>query len=197
MNTADYFNRMAEKWDDMFRVDPGVINHILDKADIKPDNIILDCGTGTGTLLPYYAERLTGNGWVDAYDISTGMLNKAHEKYASTGKARFILGDIERDTLFGAYDRIVMFCMLPHLNDPVATVAKLVDNNLMPDGKLLIAFSCSKEKINSCHRDITGMLRSHFLDSAEELATRLRESGLTTDYTEDNDSCYIIRITNL
>lgn len=196
MNTADYFNRMAEKWDDMFRVDPGVINHILDKAEIKPDNIILDCGTGTGILLPYYAERLTGNGWVDAYDISTGMLNKAHEKYASTGKARFILGDIERDTLFGAYDRIVMFCMLPHLNDPVATVAKLVGNNLMPDGKLLIAFSCSKEKINSCHRDITGMLRSHFLDSAEELATRLRESGLTTDYTEDNDSCYIIRITN-
>lgn len=196
MNTADYFNRMAEKWDDMFRVDPRVINHILDKAEIKPDNIILDCGTGTGILLPYYAERLTGNGWVDAYDISTGMLNKAHEKYASAGKARFILGDIERDTLFGAYDRIVMFCMLPHLNDPVATVAKLVDNNLMPDGKLLIAFSCSKEKINSCHRDITGMLRSHFLDSAEELATRLRETGLTTDYTEDNDSCYIIRITN-
>ena len=152
MNTADYFNRMAEKWDDMFRVDPGVINHILDKAEIKPDNIILDCGTGTGILLPYYAERLTGNGWVDAYDISTGMLNKAHEKYASTGKARFILGDVERDTLFGAYDRIVMFCMLPHLNDPVATVAKLVDNNLMPDGKLLIAFSWTVSMKRLCLR---------------------------------------------
>lgn len=79
MNTADYFNRMAEKWDTMFKTDTGVINHILDKADIEPDNIILDCGTGTGILIPYYAEQLTGSGWVDAYDISTGMLNKAHE----------------------------------------------------------------------------------------------------------------------
>mgnify|MGYP000796518626 CR=1 FL=1 len=40
MNTADYFNRMAEKWDTMFKTDTGVINHILDKADIEPDNII-------------------------------------------------------------------------------------------------------------------------------------------------------------
>lgn len=52
MNTADYFNRMAEKWDTMFKTDTGVINHILDKADIEPDNIILDCGTGTGILIP-------------------------------------------------------------------------------------------------------------------------------------------------
>lgn len=194
MNTADYFNRMAEKWDDMFHTNPEVIEHILDKAKIEPDNIVLDCGTGTGVLIPYYVERLSGSGWVDAYDISTGMLNKAHEKFASTGKARFILGDVERDTLFGAYDRIVMFCMLPHLNDPVAAVARLADRNLMPGGKLTIGFSCSKEKINSCHRDITGMLRSHFLDSAEELAARLRDTGLTVDYTEDNDSCYIIRV---
>lgn len=195
MNTADYFNRMAEKWDTMFKTDTGVINHILDKADIEPDNIILDCGTGTGILIPYYAERLSGSGWVDAYDISTGMLNKAHEKYADTHKARFILGDIEHDSLFGAYDRIVMFCMLPHLDNPVAAVARLVDSNLMPGGKLLIGFSCSKEKINSCHRDITGMLHSHFLDSAEELAARLHDAGLTTDYIEDNDTCYIIRVT--
>lgn len=195
MSTADYFNRMADKWDEMFTTDPEIINYILDKAEIEPDNIILDCGTGTGILIPYYASRLTGSGWVDAYDISTGMLNKAHEKYAATRKARFILGDIEHDTLFGTYDRIVMFCMLPHLEDPVGTVARLVDHNLMPGGKLLIGFSCSKEKINSCHRDITGMLRSHFLDSAEELAARLHDAGLTTDYIEDNDRCYMIRVT--
>lgn len=60
---------------------------------------------------------------------------------------------------------------------------------------MLIGFSCSKEKINSCHRDITGMLHSHFLDSAEELAARLHDAGLTTDYIEDNDTCYIIRVT--
>lgn len=195
MSTADYFNRMADKWDEMFTTDPEIINYILDKAEIEPDNIILDCGTGTGILIPYYASRLTGSGWVDAYDISTGMLNKAHEKYAATRKARFILGDIEHDTLFGAHDRIVMFCMLPHLEDPIGTVARLVDHNLMPGGKLLIGFSCSKEKINSCHRDITGMLRSHFLDSAEELAARLHDAGLTTDYIEDNDRCYMIRVT--
>lgn len=87
MNTADYFNRMAEKWDTMFKTDTGVINHILDKADIEPDNIILDCGTGTGILIPYYAERLTGSGWVDATTFPQGCLTR-HMKNMPTPTRR-------------------------------------------------------------------------------------------------------------
>lgn len=192
----DFFDRMAEKWDTISEEYPDEINHILDIADIHPNDIVLDGGTGTGVLIPYLASRLTETGWIDAYDISTGMLRVAHEKWAKLGKARFVLGDIEHDRIFGAYDRIVLFCMLPHLDDPVAAVAKLCRDNLMPGGSLTIGFSCSKEKINSCHAKKTGHVHSHFLDSADELADRLRFTGLNVDYTEDNDRVYIVKVKN-
>ena len=124
-NNVDFFDSVAELWDEINTYNVEAINHIIDKAGIGPDDVVLDCGTGTGVLIPYIVEKITENGWVDAYDMSTEMLKVAHRKFSSTEKARFILGNIERDRLFGAYDRIMMFCMLPHLDDPVATVARL------------------------------------------------------------------------
>lgn len=35
----------------------------------------------------------------------------------------------------------------------------------------------------------------HFLDSAEELASRLTKAGMTVSYTRDDDSAYIITLT--
>lgn len=195
-NNVDFFDSVAELWDEINTYDEEAVTHIIDKADLKPDNVVLDCGTGTGVLIPYIMKKIDGDGWIDAYDMSTEMLKVAHRKFSSTGKARFILGNIERDKLFGAYDRIMMFCMLPHLDDPVATVARLYADNLMPGGHIVIAFPSSKEEINSIHHERRhNHVHSHFLVSAEELADDLRREGLNVDYTEDNDTCYIIRIT--
>jgi len=194
-NNVDFFDSVAELWDEINTYNVEAINHIIDKAGIGPDDVVLHCGTGTGVLIPYIVEKITENGWVDAYDMSTEMLKVAHRKFSSTEKARFILGNIERDRLFGAYDRIMMFCMLPHLDDPVATVARLYEGNLMPGGRIVIAFPSSKEEINSIHHERQhNHVHSHFLVSADELADDLRHAGLNVDYVEDNDSCYIVRV---
>lgn len=65
----------------------------------------------------------------------------------------------------------------------------------MPGGHLVIGFPCSKEEINSLHVDMGKKREPHFLDSAEELASRLTKAGMTVSYTRDDDSAYIITLT--
>ena len=70
-NNVDFFDSVAELWDEINTYNVEAINHIIDKAGIGPDDVVLDCGTGTGVLIPYVVEKITENGWVDAYDTAS------------------------------------------------------------------------------------------------------------------------------
>ncbi|WP_278744012.1 class I SAM-dependent methyltransferase [Muribaculum intestinale] len=195
MFDPEFHNLLLRKRDETVENNPQAISLIVARLELKPDNIVLDATAGTGQLLPYLFKRLTGSGWVDAYDLSCGQLEQAAAAYGSSAKARFILGDVEHDAIFGAYDAIVVFCMLPSFDDPVATVKRMYDDHLMPGGHLVIGFPCSKEEINSLHADMGKKGEPQFLDSAEELASRLTKAGMTVAYTRDDDSAYIITLT--
>lgn len=194
MNASELRNRLLRKRDEIIENNPESIRPIIGQLGIKPDNIVLDAATGTGQLLPYLTKEVSGSGWVDAYDSSCGLLEQAAAAHASSGKVRFILGDVEHDALFGAYDAVVIFCMLPTFDDPVAAVKRLYDDHLMPGAHLVIGFPCSKEVINSLHNEVGEKGHARYLDSAEELSSRLTDAGLNVAYTRDDDSAYIITL---
>lgn len=194
MIASEFHMRLLRKRDEIVENNPDAIRSIIDQLDIKPDNIILDAVTGTGQLLSYLTEKTSGSGWIDAYDPSCGLLDQAAAAHGDTRKVRFILGDVEHNAIFGAYDAVVIFCMLPTFDDPVAAVKRLYDDHLMPGGRLVIGFSCSKEEINSLHTNLGDKAHAHYLDSAEELASRLTAAGLNVAYTRDDDSAYIITL---
>ncbi|WP_295730131.1 methyltransferase domain-containing protein [uncultured Muribaculum sp.] len=194
MNASELRSRLLRTRDEIIENNPDAIRPIIEQLGIKPDNIVLDAATGTGQLLPYIIREISGSGWVDAYDSSCGLLEQTAAAHASSGKARFILGDVEHDAIFGAYDAVVIFCMLPTFDDPVSTVKHLYDDHLMPGGHLVIGFPCSKEVINSLHDDVGEKRHARYLDSAEELSSRLSEAGLNVAYTRDDDSAYIITL---
>ena len=57
MNSREFFNGLAYKWDEMCHHDDKKIRKILDLADIKKESKILDIGTGTGILISYLLEK--------------------------------------------------------------------------------------------------------------------------------------------
>lgn len=173
----DFFNTIAEKWDSMEPASlPARINSLLDMIGLQPGMNVLDLGTGTGVLVPYLLDRIGPTGTVTAVDISTGMLSVAKSKHECRHNVRFLLQDFEKEPVEGCYDAILLYCVYPHLSNPVETLRRLRKNNLAAGGKMIVAFHCDAKSINSIHSQRN--VDAGTLPDASELAYRLTQSGL-------------------
>lgn len=173
--------------------DEAKLRHIVENARIHPGDSVLDAGTGAGSLLPYLADAVGRFGAIDALDISGDMLSQAHTSHSKLPlPVRFFLADVENDTLHTLYDRIVLLDVLPHLNHPLETIERLFRRNLAGGGTLTLAHSTGREMLNSLNS--RSGVETHVVPPATELATRLADMGLTVDFVEDTDSCWIIRL---
>ncbi len=193
-NNRDFFNEMAPQWDNIIEVWPEKIEHILDVACLAPGESVMDVGTGTGILLPYILKRIDEHGEIDAVDISEGMLKVAESKFGDAKNVNFLNLDVENDLISGAYDCIIMYCMYPHLENPIDTLKWLYKVNLKSNGRIVIAFPESKKSINGIHTHNDGSVHSNHLQDIGEFKNILESIGLPVDYTEDNDDYYILRI---
>ncbi len=193
MTTQEYFDTVASSWDSQVEVWPEKIAHILDVAALKPGHKVLDVGSGTGVLLPYLAERIGLEGHATAVDISPKMLQVAKAKYGWLSGVDFCQRDIERDEIKGPYDAIVLYCVYPHLQEPLATLQRLSEA-LAPEGHIIIAHPESRQAINAIAAHREGKVYSTPLPAASVLRQRMEAEGLKVDYWEDDDQYYIIRL---
>lgn len=190
----EFFNRMAPGWDKAeVNSVPAKINLILDYALIEKGQHVLDLGTGTGVLVPYLLERVGKDGKVTAVDASEGMLEQAKLKYGTTA-CRFLRADFEAESLEGRYDRIMLYCVYPHLEHPAQTLKRLVDDNLREDGSIVIAFPTTEDFVNRIHGE--KKIESEMLPPARELARRLRAEGLEATAEDCGPNVYMVKIRN-
>lgn len=155
---------------------------------------MLDVGTGTGVLLPFLSLAVGDEGHIMGVDLSSGMLSQARRKFSSLPNIELRLADVETDTIPGEFDRIMMYCMFPHLNSPIDTLKWLIKVNLRPGGTLTIAHPQSRHQINGIHRHNDGSVHSDHLTPYEEFCQILTAAGLTVDFARDDDDYYIIRL---
>lgn len=190
----DYFNKAAQDWDRNNAAIPvDKINYILDVADISPGDSVLDVGTGTGILLPFLSSRLRHNGTLYAVDSSLAMLEFAHRKNALLLPSPvFILADIENDRMRERFNHIMLYCVYPHLQNPVATLPRLYRDNLQPGGSITIAHPMSRHTVNNIHHGCP--VKSRKLKPVETVASQFASNGINISYTEDSDDYYIINM---
>ena len=75
-----FFDRCAPSWDGEMIKNDGIINKILDNAELGENMDVLDVACGTGVLFDYYLERKVAS--VTGIDISPEMAKIAQRKYA-------------------------------------------------------------------------------------------------------------------
>lgn len=189
-----FFDTIAREWDSMEVLSlPEKVSSILDACDVEPGMHILDLGTGTGVLLPELARRVGSQGQITAVDISSGMLAEAVRKNADLSPTpEFLCRDIEKDTLEGRFHRIFLYCVYPHLESPLATISRLRNYNLLPGGRIIIAFPCSEEFINNIHNEKE--VESEQLPTAPLLVERLNAAGLSATVIDYSPDQYIISV---
>lgn len=194
MDERQFFDNLAPHWDENeVNSTPERVERIIGYMDIKPGERVLDLGTGTGVLLPELARRVGAAGAITAVDYSEGMLSRAREKFASlVPKPTFLNMDFENETIGGRFDKIILYCVYPHLHTPIDTLRWLRAVNLNEEGKIYIAFPTSEEFINNIHRERHS--ESDRLLPAEELAKWLNDNGLRASVVSADAESYVVEI---
>ncbi|MCX7695180.1 MAG: class I SAM-dependent methyltransferase [Caloramator sp.] len=184
MDQREFFNRLAPVWDEITKHDEGKIEKILKLIDIKDNLNILDVGCGTGILESFLLKYNPNS--ITAVDISEKMIEIAKSKYDNC-KINFITQDIMEHQ--GMYDFIIVYSAYPHFYDKDALIRHL-SNMLTKGGKLVVAHSDSREKINkvhSRHQEVKDDRLPPAIDTAN-----IFSKYLYVNLVIDNDEMYVV-----
>jgi demethylmenaquinone methyltransferase/2-methoxy-6-polyprenyl-1,4-benzoquinol methylase len=185
MNNKEFFNKVAFEWDKMCHHDDIKLKKIIELSSIKNNTKILDVGTGTGILISYLLQKSPSK--ITAIDISENMVEVAKEKYKDE-RVEFIIKDVMEFNEKG-FDYIFIYSAYPHFNDKEALFKHLLDR-LNNRGKIVIAHSESKEKVNKTHSK-KDAVKDDILPSAE-VTTKIMSKYFRIDKVIDNEEMYYI-----
>lgn len=188
-----FFDAIASVWDKKeSKSTPDKIRGLLDMVGVREGMSVLDLGTGTGVLLPELALRVGASGRILAVDGSGGMLAEARRKNGSLINVDFLELDFESGDIPGRYDLVILYCVYPHLSDPVGTLHKIMAHNLNSQGRVVIGFPADERFINSIHADRD--VESDLLPDAPGLVERLRRFGFNARVVAYSPEAYLVEI---
>ncbi len=182
----EYFESLAQSWDDHLCADPEKINSIIDVCEISEGHRVVDIACGTGVLFEHILERqpsiLVG---VDACDA---MAKIARSKFCDE-RLR-----VEAQDFFclkeDGFDRAVLYNSYPHFFDKVA-LAKKIHDVLGSGGRFVIAHGQGRHIINGVHKGKKEKGVSMALKDADK-EKEWFEPFFDIDEIEDSQALYMI-----
>ncbi|HZJ77975.1 MAG TPA: class I SAM-dependent methyltransferase [Clostridia bacterium] len=191
METVDYFNFVAHKWDSMVYHDAEKIENLLGILNIGKGNSVLDVGTGTGVLIPFLCRAVGKRGKVVGVDVAENMIKTAKQKF-DFYNVEFVVADILTASLKQKrYDYVICYSMFPHFKDKALTIKKL-SSYLSKNGKLAIFHSQSRSEINALHEKNTTLTSASYLPDANEIESYFHSNGLKTFARVDNKDMFAV-----
>jgi len=186
MDNREYFNNLADKWDQICHHDEKKLNRIIELTGVKTNAKILDVGTGTGVLVKFLLA--TSPAKIVAVDIAERMIAVAQKKYPNESRVDFKVADI-REFKEKGFDYIFLYSVYPHFDDKEGLFNHLA-SLLNEDGKIVIAHSESKEKINARHGE-SQIVKNDLLPAAE-VTSLLMSKYFSIEKVIDDDEMYYL-----
>ncbi len=185
MDNREFFNKLAHKWDEIAVHNESKLKLIMELSEVKKDGRLLDVGTGTGALIKQLLSTLPKS--ITAVDLSDKMIEIASSRYQDE-RVEFINIDVFELTDKG-FDYIFLYSVYPHFTDKAAIFEHL-HKLAAPYGKIIIAHSESKEKINEIHSK-SSSVAEHILPAGEATAAEMTK-WFEVDKIIDSEELYYI-----
>ncbi len=187
-----FFDERAAIWDDITVHDRLKVERITSLLGIEEDYAILDVGTGTGIMIPFYESHLT-TGRICAIDYSEGMIEQARSKYPEPEHplVSYRVQDLYQADFGPVFDLVVCYSCFPHFPDPLKAISVL-GGCLKEGGRLAIAHSSSKEHINKVHEDGGEEICTDFLPEMDIMRYMMEMAGLRSEFEQDDSEYYIM-----
>jgi len=188
----EFFDDNACVWDMISVHDPKKVEYIADTIGINDSDDVLDVGTGTGIMIPYYLKRIS-TGSITALDYSENMIAIARSKNPERDSPmlRYRVGDLYYLKDKERFDLAICYSCYPHFVDKPLAISILRDS-LRSGGRLVIAHSSPREKINQVHTEGGEVISMDLLPPMPELVSLFEDAGLDVVYTQDDSEYYMI-----
>ncbi len=182
-----FFDGLAAGWDAGAVVSGDKINKIFKNAGIAAGCDVLDVACGTGVLFPFFLQQKVNS--ITGIDISSHMARIAKEKFAGENITVFN-GDAETYSFPSLYDCIIIYDAFPHFADCEKLIRNLTAY-LKPDGRLTIAHSMGREKLELHHRNVPEGVSKALL-SDDELKKLLAPYYRITVFESDENMIQVV-----
>ncbi|NHI84343.1 MAG: methyltransferase domain-containing protein [Candidatus Thorarchaeota archaeon] len=187
----EFFNEKAEVWDEITIHDLEKVQYIIELLGIQSTDKILDVGTGTGILIPFYEKYLI-EGRVVAIDYAEKMIEIARSKYPEKDHPMisFLVSDLYNLKSHEEFDVVMCYSCFPHfVNKPLAL--QILSKALKKGGRLVVAHSDSADKINNVHMNASTEVKTDFLPSMDQLEQMMKDNELLVTFTRNDESYFI------
>lgn len=186
METINFFNSRADKWDDNKKKQDVIRTAIVTLTGIKENHKVLDIACGTGVMTPELLKLNPKE--IVGIDISDKMIEIAKSKFVNENRVKFVCEDLlefKEDN----FDVALMYNAYPHFLDKDAMLKKIV-KILAPKGRFIIAHGAGKDAINKHHGNVPKNICTELLSAKEEVS-RL-EGYFEIDIIIDTPYAYMI-----
>ncbi len=189
-----FFDQVAEAWEEEHResAPDSKMARLLERLELKPGQMVLDAGCGTGRLVPFISGKIGPEGKLIAVDVSSNMLKIARQKF-NFHNVVFIQADVCELDAAELFDRVICLCLFPHLPDKERGL-RAFKNYLKPDGQLIIAHTASREEVNSYHARLPEPICYDQLPDRNQMINLLQKTGFKLLELEESD-VYFLRAT--
>jgi demethylmenaquinone methyltransferase/2-methoxy-6-polyprenyl-1,4-benzoquinol methylase len=193
MNTKDYFDNVADTWDERFHTPKlsQFLEKLVPQFGLTSGQNVLDVGTGTGVLIPYLTKAVGPDGSVSAIDFSEKMVQKCNKKHSHLKNFKVQIGNIEETTFPPeSFDAVVCFGVFPHL-DHKEKALQNINRMLKPNGKLVIAHALSTKELKAHHKNASSAVMHDTLPEKAEMTKLLQQTGFTQISIKDEPGRYL------
>lgn len=161
---------------------------ILDYANVKKGDKVLDIACGTGIMFDYYLRRDVES--VLGIDISPKMVNACQKKFEGNDKIKVICADADEIVFENEFDEVMIFNAFPHFINPNETIENL-RKSVKNGGTLTVAHDAGRKTIDGFHKGEASAI-SHGLMSENDLKNIFLNAGFEKINVLANDEIYIV-----
>ena len=195
-----FFNERADAWLDTWYKDSATgtytrhrekFERLFTLVPIHEAERVLDVGCGSGVLVPYLLEKMSGQGVVYELDYAERMI-RANKQMHRDGRVRFIVADVadmplEKETC----DVVMCFACFPHIHDK-KTALEGMTAVLKKNGFLAVAHLESSQDINRHHRKSGTPVMHDTLPKRQEMISLFEAAGLSIERFIDESGFYLV-----
>lgn len=184
----EFFDQRAEIWDEISVHDLDIVAMLSDALELGGSETVLDIGTGTGVMIPFYRERTTGR--ITALDMSDRMIDVARSKFPPEEfDVEYVVSDLYDYDPGRTFGVIVCYSCFPHFADKPGAIRHLT-SMLPTGGKLMISHGCSRMHINHVHKHAGGSVEHDRLPDMDAMESMMAEAGLDVIWKADDDRTF-------